>query len=162
MMRHYETIYIINPNLADDNYKSVIAKFNEIIERHKGIILEVQEWGTQRMAYDVRKFDKGSYVLVEFCADAGLTSDFERDLKLDDRILLFQTVKLADSADPQELLRMKEELARKKQPAEEPAASGEGTVQEKKAAEQGPAPEQAVATEETENQVKEEVENGNE
>jgi small subunit ribosomal protein S6 len=181
-MRHYETIFIVNPELVEDNLKEVITKFKDLIERLKGIIVNVQEWGTQKMAYAVRKFDKGSYVLVEYCGNPGLTAEFERGLKLDDRILLFQTVKLADSVDPQELLRKKEEEeAKKARPAadapvvekeakkEQPAA--DAPVVEKEAKKEQPAadapvveketaPEQETASEADEKQMNEEVKNG--
>jgi small subunit ribosomal protein S6 len=50
---------------------------------------------------------------MEYCADAGITTELERSLKLDDRILKYQTVKLADKVDPEELL-LKEREAEKK------------------------------------------------
>lgn len=111
-MKHYETIYIINPNMADDDYSDAIEKFNKLIEKQKGVIVKSQEWGRQRLAYDIKKFDKGFYVLIDYCADAGVTAFLERALKLDDRVLKYQTVKLADRADPQELIR-KEQAAKK-------------------------------------------------
>jgi small subunit ribosomal protein S6 len=165
-MRHYETIFIVNPELVEDNLKEVITKFKDLIERLKGIIVNVQEWGTQKMAYAVRKFDKGSYVLVEYCGNPGLTAEFERGLKLDDRILLFQTVKLADSVDPQELLRKKEEEeAKKDQPAADAPVVEKEAKKEQPAAdapvvEKETAPEQETASEADEKQMNEEVKNG--
>ena len=103
-MRHYETIYIVNPNLAEEEYGDVLKKYNDLLEKQKGIIIKVEEWGKQRMAYVVRKFDKGSFVHINFCGESKITAEFERQLKLDDRVLLFQTIKLADSVDPEELL----------------------------------------------------------
>lgn len=138
-MRHYETIYIINPNMVDDTYQEVISKYSEIIEKEKGILIKVEEWGTQKMAYDVGKFDRGSYVLVEYCGLSGLTAELERYLKLDDRILLYQTVKLADTVDPEELL-LKEEEARKSRAA----------AQERKTPETESAPEKELAEDEDE------------
>ena len=111
-MRRYETIYIINPNLADDDYGDVIKKFSNLVENQKGIIIKVKEWGKQKLAYEIKKFDKGSYILMDYCGDAGVTAILERDLKLDDRVLKYQTVKLADKADPQELI-LKEKEAKK-------------------------------------------------
>ena len=112
-MRHYETIYIVNPELSEEDYKTVVEKFNNLTENLKGVIIKSKEWGKQRLAYDIRKFDKGSYLYMEYCADAGVTTELERALKLDDRILKYQTVKLADKADPEELL-LKEKEAEKK------------------------------------------------
>jgi len=112
-MRHYEIIYIINPNLADEDCKAVIQKFKELIEEQKGIIIKTQEWGKQTLAYLIKKFDRGFYVLVEFCAEQTLIAELERTLKLDDRILKFQTVKLADKADPEKLLKEQESRSKK-------------------------------------------------
>ena len=112
-MRHYEIIYIINPNLADEDYQAVIQKFREQIEEQKGVVIKIQEWGKQTLAYLIRKFDKGYYVLVEFCAEQTLIAVLERTLKLDDRILKYQTVKLADKVDPEALLKEQEDKTNK-------------------------------------------------
>ncbi len=103
-MRHYEIIYIVNPNLNGDDYHDLLKKYSEIIENNKGVIVKTDEWGKQRLAYRIRKFYNGVFVYVEFCAEAESIAELERNLKLDDNILKFQTVKLADQADPEELL----------------------------------------------------------
>lgn len=103
-MRQYETIYIIDPNLSEEEHGEVITKFNNLIEKQKGVIIKTHEWGTQRLAYKIKKFDKGFYVFIDYCGDAGITVELERDLKLDARILKYQTINLADHVDPQELI----------------------------------------------------------
>jgi small subunit ribosomal protein S6 len=133
-MRHYEIIYIINPNESDDEFNEIVEKFNNLIVNQKGIIIKTQKWGKQRLAYTVKKFNNGFYVLVDFCANPGVTTELERNLNLDDRIIKYQTVKLADKADPQELIE-KERDAQKEAafvaPEESiaaPAAMQEGEV----------------------------------
>ena len=119
-MRHYEIIYIVNPNLNGDDYHELLKKYSEIIENNKGAVIKTEEWGKQRLAYRIRKFYNGVYVYVEFCAKAESIADLERNLKLDDNILKFQTVKLADQADPEELLqKAKNSENAKKQRSEE-------------------------------------------
>lgn len=112
-MRHYELIYIVNPNLNDDDFQELVKKYNGIIENLKGIIIKTQVWGKQRLAYRISKFYNGVYVYVDFCADTKSIAELERNLKLDDNILKFQTVKLADKANPEEL------LAKEKQPEDD-------------------------------------------
>jgi small subunit ribosomal protein S6 len=102
-MRFYETIYIINPDLEEEACRDVLGKFNNIIEKNGGLVIKVDEWRHKTLAYTVKKFDRGYYVLLQYCGETGLTAEFERDLKLDDRVLKFQTVKLSDSADPASL-----------------------------------------------------------
>jgi small subunit ribosomal protein S6 len=130
-MRHYEIIYIINPNQSDDEFNEIIEKFNNLIVNQKGVIIKTQKWGKQRLAYTVKKFNNGFYVLVEFCANPGVATELERNLNLDDRVIKYQTVKLADKADPQELLEKEKEAqkiaeaAAVQAPVEEPAAAVE-------------------------------------
>ena len=131
-MRHYETLYIINPELDDENYKAVIDKFRDLIEKEKGIIVKLDEWGKQRLAYLVKKFDQGAYVLMDYCGGPGVTAVLERDLKLDDRILKYQTVKLADEVDPQALVQKEEEKKRETVAKEEQAQEVVDTAQDEK------------------------------
>jgi small subunit ribosomal protein S6 len=102
-MRYYETLYLINPNLADEDYRDVVAKFNNIIEKNKGVVAKVDEWGNKTLAYQVKKFDKGYYVLLQYCGAPGITAELHRELKLDDRVFKYQTVKLSDKVDPESL-----------------------------------------------------------
>ena len=143
-MRHYETIYIVNPNLSQEEYQDLLKKYSSVIEKNKGVMIKSEEWGTQRLAYEVKKFDKGSYVLFNYCGDAGITAELERDLKLDDRILKFQTIKIAHEVNPQDLLQ-KEKEARKEtavpqeQPSEPSEAAAEAPLTEPRGEEKGDA-----------------------
>jgi small subunit ribosomal protein S6 len=111
LMRLYETLYLINPELADEDYRGVVDKFNSLIEKNKGVLIKVDEWGKKSLAYDVKKFDKGYYVLLNFCGEPDLISELRRDFKLDDRVLKYQTIKLSDKADPEVLRERTEEGA---------------------------------------------------
>ncbi len=102
-MRYYETLYLINPNLADEDYKGVVEKFNNLIEKNKGVLIKVDEWGKKTLAYIINKFDKGYYVLLKYCGEPGIIEELKRDLKLDDRVLKHQTIKLSDDVDPEAL-----------------------------------------------------------
>ena len=139
-MKHYETIYILNPNLTDEDYREIINKINSLIENHKGVIVKTEEWGKQRLAYSIKKFYNGFYVLVDFCGGPGLPAEPGRNLKIDERILKYQTIKLADNVDPQELIlkekegpkEIKENVADTDQDMEEEheVGSDEETVEE--------------------------------
>ena len=132
-MRYYETLCIINPNLADDDYKETLNKFKNIIEKNKGVIIKVEEWGKKTLAYLVKRSDKGSYVLLQYCGGPGITKELQRDLRLDDRILKFQTVKLSDHADPEALKSQADESSEKAseraEAAEAPGFEGEGEIE---------------------------------
>jgi len=102
-MRLYETLYLINPDLADEDYRSEVEKFNQLVEKQEGVIIKTEEWGKRSLAYPVKKFNRGFYVLLQYCGDAGIVDELKRDLRLDERVLKFQTIKLSDHADPDEL-----------------------------------------------------------
>lgn len=124
-MRHYETLFIVNPDLAEEEYKDVLKKFNDLIEKKRGVFVKQDEWGKQRLAYLVKKFDHGSYVLLDYCGEPGMTAELERDLKLDDRVLMYQTVKLADDVDPQALTAKEEEVKKETPTADDQASEKE-------------------------------------
>jgi len=108
-MKHYETVCILNPDLADEEYQAALSKSREVIEKQKGVVVKVEEWGKQKLAYLVKKYDKGSYVVFNYCGDPGVSSELERTLGLDDRYLKYMTVKLEEKADPEALLREEQE-----------------------------------------------------
>jgi small subunit ribosomal protein S6 len=118
-MRHYETICIVNPDLAEEEYQAALAKSKELIEKQKGVIVKVQEWGKQKLAYLVKKYDKGSYVVFNYCGDAGVSAELERNLKLDDRFIKYMTVKLEEHVDPEALLQKEKEAQEKSAPVTE-------------------------------------------
>ena len=102
-MRHYETVYIINPNLADEACEEIVAKFSTLVENNKGVVTKIDEWGKRDLAYDVQKYNKGYYVLMQFCGEPGITVEIHRQLGLEDKILKSQTIQLSQEADPEAL-----------------------------------------------------------
>jgi small subunit ribosomal protein S6 len=122
-MKHYETLYIISPELGDEDYKAVVAKHKDLIEKEKGVIIKLDEWGKRRLAYELKKFDQGFYVLMVYCGEAGIASELARALKLDDKVLKFQTIKLSDNVNPEDLIEKPEQV--EEEPAEEAPATEE-------------------------------------
>lgn len=102
-MRYYETLYLIRPDLEPEEYKAIIEKYNKLIEDNSGVVIKVEEWGKRALAYEVKRFKDGFYVLVRFCGDTDLPDRLHRDFKLDERILKFIVVKLKDKVKPDEL-----------------------------------------------------------
>ncbi|MEA3465115.1 MAG: 30S ribosomal protein S6 [Thermodesulfobacteriota bacterium] len=91
-MRTYETIFIVNPQIAGDEYTAVVEKFKSVLTAQQAELLKVDEWGTKRLAYPVKRHERGTYVLVVFNAGNSVVKEFERRMRLDDAILKFQTV----------------------------------------------------------------------
>lgn len=94
-MQHdfYECLYIIQPDMKEDQFKSVVAEANKHLEANGGKIEEVAEWGLQSLATPIGKKTTGYYVNVFFTAPGTAIEVFEREMKLNEDILRFLTLK---------------------------------------------------------------------
>jgi small subunit ribosomal protein S6 len=102
-MRRYETIFIITPDSSDDELKTIYEKFQGVVTGRKGQILAYEEQGKKKLAYDIKRHGKGHYVLMDYLGPSDIVAEVERNLRLDERILAYITVKLADKVDPESL-----------------------------------------------------------
>ncbi len=91
-MRKYETVFIANPDLSDEERQPLFDKLQNLISQGSGLVIKFDEWGHKRLAYEVKKQTRGYYVQVEFCGDGSLVNELERNLRLDDRVLKYMTV----------------------------------------------------------------------
>ena len=99
-MREYETIYILRPDAPETTISDVNKKIRGIIENNGGQLLKVENWGKRRLAYEVRKHFKGTYLFWSYLGKAGLVDEVERNLKIADAVIRFYTVKLNENVDP--------------------------------------------------------------
>jgi len=113
LMRTYETIFIVHPDLAGDAYTAAVEKFKGILADQGAEIVKVDEWGARKLAYPIKKQTRGSYVLVAYEAGPKVIAEFERRMRIDDAIIKFQTVHLEKGLEIEPA------------PAEEEAAQGE-------------------------------------
>ena len=93
-MRKYETIFIAKPDLGEDETKGISEKVQEIISSMKGECQRLEDWGIRKLAYPINKCVRGRYYYVNFSGSAPLIAELERRLRLDDKILRYQSVKL--------------------------------------------------------------------
>ena len=120
-MRRYETIFIVTPDCPEEDLKTVATKFQGLVTSMDWFVSSYEEQGKKRLAYNVKKKDKGYYVLMDYVGSSDLVSEIERTMRLDDRILKYLTVKLADKVDPESI----KEQELEPQEAEEPAEADE-------------------------------------
>ena len=98
-MREYETVYLLKPDLPEDQLSTVKDKYTKTISEAKGHLLSQGDWGKRKMAYDVKKNHHGHYIYLRYLGEEGLVSNLERLLRIEDNVLKFLTVKLADDID---------------------------------------------------------------
>lgn len=107
-MRRYETIFIVRPNVGEDEIEAITSRTTSIIENDGGTILRINNWGLKKLAYLIKKENQGYYVYLDYAGSPVSIAEIERLFKIDDRVLKYLTVKLADSCDPEAV---KEQLA---------------------------------------------------
>jgi len=99
MMRMYETIYIVRPDVADEEIKSLSAKIQEIVASMKGDLKRLEDWGVRKLAYPINKVNRGRYYYLRSDGNASMIAELERRLRLDDRVIRYQSVKLEKEAE---------------------------------------------------------------
>ncbi len=98
-MRHYETTFILRPNLGEDQFTEIIDRTCAIITDDGGTIINTDRWGIKRLAYEIKKEVQGYYVNLNYAAPGKTISEIERIFRIDDRLLRYLTIKLADAMD---------------------------------------------------------------
>lgn len=90
----YEFTYIISAVLSDEQTKDIVERTTKLVEDEGGEIIEVDEWGSQRLAYPLNKKRNGYYVNMYFRAPGDLVSKLERALEINDAILRYMTLRM--------------------------------------------------------------------
>jgi len=107
-MRRYETFVIIDPDISQEQREPVLERVRELITQQDGFLVFEDVWGEKKLAYEIKKKERGYYVRFDYCGLAPLVNEIERFFRIDDRALKYMTVVLDKDAD---LEKVKEEKA---------------------------------------------------
>ena len=110
-MRHYETTYILRPNLGEDQFTEIIERTSAIVTEDNGSIIDIDRWGIKTLAYEIKKETQGYYVIMNYAAHGTTIAEIERIFRIDDRLLRYLTIKLADAIDEAGIDTIKEQIA---------------------------------------------------
>ena len=135
-MRHYETLFIVNPDSSEEDLKAVATKIKGVVSGMNGIVTSYDEQGKKKLAYSVKKQNKGYYVLMDYVGSADIVSEIERNMRLDDRVLKYLTVKLADQVDPESIEPEKSEPPEETESVETPEEEAQPPEAEESAKEE--------------------------
>src|SRR6185369_2022093 len=95
-MRKYETIFILQPELSEDDIKSVTTKAQDVISSYKGECIRMDDWGIRKLAYPIKKSARGRYYYLRLDGESALIAELERRLRLDEKVLRYQSVNITD------------------------------------------------------------------
>jgi small subunit ribosomal protein S6 len=110
-LRHYETFYLLDPDLNEEQREAVLEKIKEIITTDGGEIVAVDNWPLKKLAYRVNKKTHGYYVVIEYGAKADVIQEITRNLRLDETVMKFLTSKLDDEFDLSKIMADKQAKA---------------------------------------------------
>ena len=124
-MRIYEIMFIVRPEVPDEELDRIIAQFEGVVTSTGGTVQKAEKWGRRRLAYDVKKCREGHYLLFTIESDPPTVREFERRLKVSDQVIKFMTVRV--DLDLKRLAKKKkkreERAARRKKPSTASAAA---------------------------------------
>ena len=83
---NYEVVFILNPNLDEEATAAMVAKFKTLAEQN-GSAVEVEEWGSRKLAYPINYKTEGYYVLMSFTSDPSFPKELDRVLRITDGIM---------------------------------------------------------------------------
>jgi small subunit ribosomal protein S6 len=100
-LREYETIFLVRPDLTDDNVDKLKERVRGIVGREGGKVLRFTVWGKKKTLYPIAKQPRAIYVHASYLGDTKLVAEIERNLRIFDEVTRYLSVKLADEVDPE-------------------------------------------------------------
>lgn len=97
--REYETIYILRPDMDADSAERLGSRVAEVVVRENGRMTKVELWGRRRLAFDIKKQKRGIYFYLRYLGTGRVVSEIERNLRLTDGVLRYQTVVVGNDVD---------------------------------------------------------------
>lgn len=100
-MAQYETMYILRPDLGDEQTDQAISKYQNILFEQGAQNLETQHRGRRRLAYEIGKHREGVYIQMNYTSGGGAIAVLERTMRLSDEVIRYMTLK-AETVDTAE------------------------------------------------------------
>ena len=117
-MRRYEVVFVLAPTLSEDEVKQQIANFTATAEEKGATILSVDEWGKRRLAFPVKKFNDGIYVILTLEEEAAVAvNELERRFRVTDAVIRFLTVRIDEDLKRAEKFKARREAKRARRAA---------------------------------------------
>src|SRR5580692_4376361 len=140
MSRLYEVMFIVRPDVAEEEVDKLIAGFTTNVTNGGGVVKTVEKMGRRKLAYLVRKFNDGNYVLMTIEAGGPVVLELERRLRVTEQVIKFITVRIDEEEKRLDKIRKLRDAKKKVSampaaaPAEEAPAAPEAPVADASAA----------------------------
>jgi small subunit ribosomal protein S6 len=143
MQRTYEVMFIVRPDILDEDLDKLIAGLEANITQGGGSIKLLEKLGRRKLAYTVKKFNDGNYVLLTILADGSLVGEIERRLRVSEPVIKFISVRMDE--EEKRVAKIKAIRATRKKLSAQPAAAAAAPAPVEAAPAPAPAAEAASA-----------------
>ena len=92
-MKAYELLYIIRPDLDEEATTALVDRLSGLVASNGGDNLTVEKWGKRRLAYEIKDYKEGQYILMNFEGEGRTSQEIERVMKISDDVIRFLTVR---------------------------------------------------------------------
>lgn len=103
-MPFYETVFITRQDLTEGQVKELTKSFEDIIKKEGGKVTKTEQWGLRTLAYRINKSRKGHYTLIESDAPGAAIIELERNMRLNEDVVRFMTIKLEELSKGQSII----------------------------------------------------------
>ena len=121
-MNNYETVFILNPVLSEEQMKDTVRKFVKVLTDGNAEVINEEQWGLRKLAYPIQHKSTGFYNLVEFKATSDVIEKLETEYRRDEAVMRFLTTSLDKHAVAYNEKRRKGAFRKDKKAKEEVAA----------------------------------------
>jgi small subunit ribosomal protein S6 len=94
-VREYEIVYVVRPDLSDEDRAAKIERVHSLIAENSGQLGKVEDWGKRVLAYEIKHYTDGYYGLAEFQLEPDKVKSLEERLNIDEEILRYQIISRA-------------------------------------------------------------------
>ena len=92
-MRIFVSLYVLQPTLDEEAVKALVERFSTLITEQGGQVEKIDQWGKRKLAYPIKDFREGYYVLMNFSADADTPQELERVYKITDDVIRYLIIR---------------------------------------------------------------------
>ncbi len=117
MNRTYELMFIVRPDMAEEDQDKLISTLSTVVTSSGGNVKNVEKWGKRRLAYTVRRFHDGLYMLLTVEGSGGLIHELERRLRVTEPVIKFLTVRIDEEQKRLDKIKAIKDARRKAPPA---------------------------------------------
>jgi small subunit ribosomal protein S6 len=147
MQRVYEVMFIVRPDVADEDVDKLLASLEQTVTGGGGTVRSTEKLGKRKLAYMVRRFNDGNYVLLTIDADGSLIAELERRLRVSEPVIKFITVRMDEEEKRLAKVRAIRATKKKVSAMAPPPAAAEPAPAPEAVTPAEPAPAAAAATE---------------